>query len=159
MGETKKVLHTDRQKQAANYMSPESNSDCVLRDTADFCGSTALPRQQLAHNIAQELVPQLHLLRDLIFGIKEHFAILNKAGEDSKGEASKKTLQLVPFPLMDNRQQEFSYSVEGPLFLCLLEEPRLPSNMKQVFYSKFYIFYSNSIQPALRQCVYRERLR
>lgn len=37
--------------------------------------------------------------------------------------------------------------------------PYCASNMKQGFYSKFYMFHSNSIQPALRQCVHTERLR
>lgn len=97
-GETKKALHSDKQNPAANCMSPESNSNYILGDTADFCGSTALPHQHLAHSIAQDLVLQLHLLHGLIFGIKEHFAILNKASEGNKGRASKRTLQLVSFP-------------------------------------------------------------
>lgn len=79
MGETKKALHSDKQNPAANCMSPASNSANVLRDTADFCGSTTLPHQHPAHNTAQDLVLQLHLPHGLIFGIKEHFAILNKA--------------------------------------------------------------------------------
>lgn len=92
-----KVLHTDKQNQPATCMSSEGNSIWVLRAAADFCCSRNLPHQHLAYNIAQDFVPRLHLLRDLIFGIKEHFAILNKAEEDSKGEASKKIWQLVPF--------------------------------------------------------------
>lgn len=115
MGETKKVLHTDKCRQ---------QTACPLKATASLetqqisVGSTTLPHQHLAHNIAQELVPQLHLLRDLIFGIKEPFAILNKAGEDIKGEAT-----ACAFP--PDGQQEFSYSVEGPLSFSLLKEPIL----------------------------------
>lgn len=91
MGETKKALYSDKTQQ---------QTACPLKAIA----TTSLEPEQISvaaqpfhiNNIAQDLM--LQLLHGLIFGIKEHSPILNKAREESKGEASKRTLQFVSFP-------------------------------------------------------------
>lgn len=96
MGVTKKALHTDKPRQQT--ACPLKATVTVSLGTTDFCGSTTLPYQHLAHNIAQDLVPQLHLLHGLIFGIKEHFVILNKVGRTARGKHQRKPYSLCLSP-------------------------------------------------------------